>query len=146
MNLNRLINNLNSTLSRTTSINIAYDIVKQYNGIDWTKYASKHNSFDKKLLYYTDTYEMFLFSWPKGYSGNYYSHPHDGYIVKLMSGKLYRTNIKQNIINELNKSDIIICDSNNVFHINSPIKSHSLHIYSKRVGQFQFTREGIGRF
>ena len=101
--------------------------------LDNLNYCDKY--YTRNLLYSDKQFDIYCIHWRKGHKSKIHSHPKNGCLMKIISGKLkecrYNNDIDKISERELNKNECGYMEGNDILHdIEAIDDTISIHIYS----------------
>lgn len=136
-NIPSLINNL----KKTTNYLTVYNVLRNYNGIDYRDRINfKDDIYNREYIYKSDVFDALIISWDKDQKSCIHDHPGLGCFMKILDGNLkedvfdhkyrflYTTYHKKNKISYINDHFGL----HKITQVDTPY-TISLHVYFKDI-------------
>jgi len=133
--LNGLVKTIEPLIKNDTSLLEILDLIKEFKISDFFCYQNDR-IFEKRKIFQSNSFEIFLIFWPKDFCKDFHKHPNNGCILKVINGQLLEI-IKENEYSPIEKQ--YLRDIGSTSYIDNYKGTHkiialedslSIHIYS----------------
>lgn len=131
-----LTKKISETLNKKQNLCTLLEYVRNVNiQIDSNSIIFCEKNYVRNLIYTNDQFDIYCICWKRGQKSKIHSHPQNGCLMKILSGKLkeckFNNKLEKIVEKELSINDCEYMEGNKYLHdIEALMDTISLHIYS----------------